>query len=149
MLRCYPLPLSSLVFMVALFLGKAVASADPGLDERVQAKAGMTAEGQETWKVREQVWKGVFEPGKGRAVRVQLFRGKDYRFAFGTSSAVGVHILGLMDGGNRVVAQTEPGKAGAVSVMEFSPQTTGTYLVLLRVDGIAKKQPGAMIYAYR
>jgi len=117
--------------------------------EKVRAKAGVVADGEEAWKVRQQSWKGVFEPGKGRAVRVQLFRGKDYRFVFGTESLKGVHILGLMDGENRVVARTESGKPGTISVMEFSPKATGTYLVLLRADGIAKKRAGAMVYAYR
>ena len=60
-----------------------------------------------------------------------------------------MHILGLMDGENRVVAKTEPGKPGAIAVMEFTPQATGTYLVLLRTDGITAKQSGAMVYSYR
>ncbi len=139
----------SLFFLAAFFL-MVVPVADAGsVLEEVRAKAGVVTDGEKPWKVREQSWKGVFEPGRGRAIRVQLFRGKDYRFVFGTEGADGVHILGLMDRENRVVARTKPGKAGAISVMEFSPKGTGTYLVLLRADGIAKKRAGVMIYAYR
>lgn len=136
--------------MVALAAGGDVPVASP--EGQARLEAGKANKGL---KVRGDCWRGEISGEKGRAVRLQLFKGLTYELYLAAGSGekgkgTKMH-LGVMDRESVLVAKGE-GK-GHVAKLVFSPAATGSYMVLLRAEltrGEAKRVvPCALVMGYR
>lgn len=137
--------------------GEGSSRAEPGSPEaEARRVAAPFVEKREGFRLREQPWLGELSLERGKAIRVQFFRGHAYQLFAATSKAEGAKgtkvQITVVDAENRVVAQGG-GKASAVA-LEFKPDGTGLYLVLMRVVPDEDEPPGdrrvpvAFLYGY-
>ena len=95
--------------------------------------------GDPGFTLRQDYWKGLVNPGTGRAVRLQFFKRNLYRLYFGVAPSelpkgAKLH-LHIFDSKNKEVATAaaEPG-AAAVTLAFENTLRTGLYLILMRVE---------------
>lgn len=135
-------------------------AADEGKDAFAGAEKNASVAAQEHkdktkgFNVRAQPWRGVLGKEKGKAVRIQLFKGNTYRFFIAVSrdvAAKGVApVAQVVDAEFNRLAESGKPKDG-VTVLEISPAATGMYMILIRADS-SEKSPdefaAAMIYGF-
>jgi hypothetical protein len=86
------------------------------------------------FEFRQQAWAGQLKPELGRAVRMQLYRGLDYRIAITLpAGAAGKLTAMLLDGEGKPVGDTELAKSGLSAVISFKPRRTQVYAVAIRL----------------
>lgn len=137
------------------------AGADEGKSDAFTAAATNAGTAAQEFKnktkgfsVRAQPWRGVLGKEKGKAVRIQLFKGNKYRFFI----AVGRDVAGqgvapaaqIVDADFNRLAESGKAKNG-VAVVEFSPDATAMYMVLIRADSTDKSPDefaAAMVYGF-
>lgn len=99
---------------------------------------------------RADVWERELKPDLGKAVRLQMFKGNEYRvcIAVGADSGVQIEAHVLNDEGKQIEEKVD-GKGHAV-VLHVKPRHTGVYIVTIRQSG-GKKVPVtcAMIMGYK
>ena|ERR1022692_604588 len=99
---------------------------------------------------RADVWERELKPDLGKAVRLQLFKGNDYRVCVAVSSQSGVkieaHVLDVS--GKPVEEKTE--SKGWGTTLFLKPKHTGVYVVTIReTDGRQQPATVAMIMGYK
>lgn len=99
---------------------------------------------------RADVWERELKPDVGKAVRLQMFKGNDYRICIAVPAQSGVQIEAhvLDDSGKQVEDKIE-GKGHAL-ILQVKPKRTGVYIVTISQSG-GKKIPVtcAMIMGYK
>ena len=82
---------------------------------------------------RAEAWEKELKPDMGKAVRVQLFKGNDYRFCIAVPVDSGVQITAtVLDADGKPLGQLQTVEAGWGLVLSFKPKKTGVYAVAIR-----------------
>jgi hypothetical protein len=107
---------------------------------------------KEGFDFRADIWERELPPELGKAVRVQFFKGNDYRVcvAVGPESAVQIaaHVLDME--GQPVESKVEATPGGWGVVLHVTPKRTGVFVVVVRRSGGAEKTTScAMITGYK
>lgn len=106
----------------------------------------------EEFSFRAEAWEKELKPEMGKAVRVQLFKGNDYRFSIAVPVDSGVHITAtVLDGDGKPLGQLQAVEQGWGVVLSFKPKRTGVYAVAIRQTdkGKSKAVPCAMLTGYK
>jgi hypothetical protein len=99
---------------------------------------------------RADVWERELKPDLGKAVRLQLFKGNDYRVCIAVPAESGVEIEAhVLDDTGKPVEENIQGK-GFGRTLQVKPKRTGVYVVTIRQSG-GKKIPVtcALIMGYK
>ncbi|MFZ4763451.1 MAG: hypothetical protein ACOYMN_00755 [Roseimicrobium sp.] len=142
----------SVLALAAMLLGTQRCPADEV--EQVETAVVSLAEAQEKdgFDFRADIWERELTPELGKAVRVQFFKGNEYRVCLAVSPKSGVqiaaHVLDI-DGSpveNKIV--TTDGGWG--TTLHVKPKRTGVYVVVVRhASGKQKAAICAMISGYK
>ena len=100
---------------------------------------------------RAEPWVSEITPQLGKAVRVQLFKGNDYRFCVAVPRDSGVKITAtVLDFEGKAGGDLRPLEEGWGLVLEYRPRKTGVYVVAVReLEGSpAKATPCAILVGY-
>lgn len=106
-------------------------------DAQASAKALTVPLEKEGFQFRAEFWHGELKPEMGRAVRVQLFKGNEYRFCVGipVGSKGRVNAV-LLDFEGKVISKTRLHPDGWGAVVSATPKKTGLYaLAIQQVEG--------------
>lgn len=124
--------------------------------EKDEAEAAARALAQtvekEKFEVRAEAWVKDLSPDIGKAVRVQLFKGNDYRFCVAVPLDSQVRITAaVLDMEGRPSGELLPVEQGWGCILSFQPKKTGVYAVAIRQvpGGKLRKVACAVITAYR
>ena len=124
--------------------------------EKDEAEAAARALAQtvekEKFEVRAEAWVKDLSPDVGKAVRVQLFKGNDYRFCVAVPLDSQVQITAaVLDMEGQPGGEIQPVEQGWGCILSFKPKKTGVYAVAVRQvpGGKLKKVACAVITAYR
>ena len=100
---------------------------------------------------RADVWERELKPDLGKAVRVQLFKGNDYRVCVGVAEKSGVKIAAHVLDMNGKAVETKNDNNGTSVVISVRPARTGVYVVTINQakGGNAKTVTCAMIMGYK
>ena len=115
---------------------------------------------REGFTLRNDYWEGIVSTQLGTAMRLQFFKGNLYRLFFGVDTNflpkdARLH-LQIFDKKEKEVATAfiDSGPVAAVA-LEFAPQKTDLYLILMRVESPAAKAvdrkinlPGVLFYGW-
>lgn len=107
---------------------------------------------KEGFDFRADIWERQLTPELGKAVRVQFFKGNDYRVCVAVSPKAGVqiaaHVLDME--GRPVESKSEMAEGGWGITLHVKPKRTGVYVVVIRHAG-GKMKPAvcAMITGYK
>ncbi len=107
---------------------------------------------QDGYEFRTEAWVKDLEVKTGRAVRVQLFKGNEYRFCIAVAPESGVHVTAaVLDAQGTPGGEILPVKAGWGLILSYKPKKTGVYVVAIRQTdaGKAKEVPCAMITGWK
>lgn len=106
---------------------------------------------KEGFAFRAEAWERDLKPDMGKAVRVQLFKGNDYRFCVAVPMKSGVQITAaVLDGDGKPLGQIQPVEAGWGLVLSFKPKKTGVYAVAIRqTQGAMKTVPCALLTGFQ
>ena len=107
---------------------------------------------KEGFSFRAESWEKELRPEMGKAVRVQLFKGNDYRFSIAVPANSGVHITAaVLDSDGRPLGQVQAVEQGWGLVLSFKPKRTSVYAIAIRQTekGKAKAVPCAMLTGYK
>ena len=107
---------------------------------------------KEKFEFRAEAWVKDLPPKIGKAVRMQLFKGNDYRFCIAVPRDSGVHVTAaVLDFDGNPSGEIEPVLEGWGCILSFKPQKTGVYVVALRQEeaGKARVVPCAVITGYK
>lgn len=99
---------------------------------------------------RADVWERELKPDLGKAVRLQLFKGNDYRVCIAVPANSGVEIEAhVVDDAGKSIEEKTEGKGSALT-LHVKPKHTGVYMVTINQSG-GKKIPVtcAMIMGYK
>lgn len=143
--------LAMLVLMVLGLSGTQAWSRDKAEAEESARKLAAMFE-KERFEFRAEAWVKDLGPDVGKALRVQLFKGNDYRFCVAVPPDSGVHVTAaVLDFEGKPTGEIEPVLDGWGCVLSFKPGKTGVYVVAVRQDGTGKKRevPCAVITGYR
>ncbi len=107
--------------------------------------------------LRQDYWKGGLSTELGKALQLQFFKGNRYRFFFAVNQAnlpeQALLHLHIYDKASNEVASTSSNKSGNVIELQFTPKSTGLYLVLMSIE-VPKNSsartdiPSVMFYGY-
>lgn len=124
--------------------------------EKDEAEAAARALAQtlekEKFEFRAEAWVKDLAPDMGRAVRVQLFKGNDYRFCVAVPIDSQVRITAaVLDLEGRPTGELLPVEDGWGCIVFFKPKKTGVYVVAVNQvpGGKLKKAACAVITGYR
>jgi hypothetical protein len=94
----------------------------------------------EGFDFRSDIWQRELRPDIGKAVRIQMFKGNDYRVCIAVPPKSGVQIEAhLLDANGKKIEhliQTTEGSWG--SVLHVKPPATGVYMLTIRRSGGAE-----------
>lgn len=101
---------------------------------------------------RADIWERELTPDLGKAVRVQFFKGNEYRVCVAVPPKSGVkiaaHVLDMA--GSPAESKIEPTEGGWGATLHVKPKRTGVYMVVIRhAGGPAKSTLCAMITGYK
>lgn len=121
---------------------------------QVEAAVVSLAEQQEKegFDFRADIWERELTPELGKAVRIQFFKGNEYRVCVAVSPKSGVqiaaHVLDME--GRPVESKVESSDGGWGLTLHARPKRTGVYVVVIRHAG-GKDKPAlcAMITGYK
>ena len=99
---------------------------------------------------RADVWERELKPDVGKAVRMQMFKGNDYRVCIAVSANSGVQIEAhVLDESGKQVENKIDGKGHSLT-LQVKPKSTGVYIVTIRQLGGKKiAATCALILGYR
>jgi hypothetical protein len=140
--------------LLALFLIWGSLSVRAGVEEDAQKAALLLALPLEEagFDFRADIWVRELTSEVGKAVRVQMFKGNDYRVCVSVPTGSGAQITAhVLDGeGANMEAKAEPTPDGAGTVLHVKPPRTGVYLFVVKLSGgKTKKTICAMITGYK
>jgi hypothetical protein len=133
------------------------ARADTPSAESAEAQARKAAAvyvKSEGLRLRQDFWSGSLSGKKGKAIRLQLFKGNTYRLFLaggtkGAGSGSRYHIMVIDNSGN-VLA--ESAVKGPATTVEVKPRKTGAYMVLMRAETPKGSKsdtiPAVLFYGY-
>lgn len=101
---------------------------------------------------RADIWTRELDADVGKAVRIQMFKGNEYRVCVAVSPASGVQLTAHVLDSEQVAVEdtTEVVNGGAWGIiLHVKPKRTGIYLFVVREAGKGKKTPCAMITGYK
>jgi hypothetical protein len=101
---------------------------------------------------RAESWEKELQPDMGKAVRVQLFKGNDYRFCIAVPVNSGVQITAaVLDGEGKPLGTLQSVEQGWGLVLSFKPKKTGVFAIAIRQTdkGRMKAVPCAMLTGYQ
>jgi uncharacterized lipoprotein YmbA len=108
-----------------------------GASEAEQAEKAALALAQPLEKdgfvFRAEAWVRELQPQMGKAIKVQLFKGNDYRFCIAVPPQSGVQITAtVLDFDGKPGGKIRVVEGGWGVVLEYSPKKTGVYAVAIR-----------------
>lgn len=142
--------LSTLILAASLLLFAAGAAGDD-IEEAEMAAARLVHPLEKAgFDFRSDVWERELKPDVGKAVRLQLFKGNEYRVCVAVSEHSGVQIEAhLLDGKGENV-ESAADKHGWGVVLTAKPRHTGVYIVTIRQSGgTPKPLTCVMIMGYK
>jgi hypothetical protein len=115
-------------------------------DEAVEAEKAAQAMARPLEKdgfvFRAEAWVRELQPKVGKAIKVQLFKGNDYRFCVAVPPMSGVEITAtVLDFEGKPGGSLRQVEGGWGVVLEYSPKKTGVYAVAVRQTEGGKMQP--------
>ncbi len=141
------------VLTLAGFLPLAQAADKKQTKEAEAAAVSLTAPlERDGYAFRAESWTRDLTPQMGRALRVQMFKGNDYRFCIAVPVGSGVTITAtVLDFEGKPRGDIKPVEQGWGLVLSFKPKKTGLYAVAIRqVEGSkAATVPCAVVTGYR
>ncbi len=148
--------LSFALFLICAFsCAPAIANSSPDvIDGDSPAVAAARAQAapfeKDGFVFREDHWESPVSADKGKAVRIQLFKGHEYRVCVaaepGSKVKLESHVVGA--DGKPIESENVSGADGTVVNLRVSPEKTGVHLILVRQDGAAEVQC-ALVIGYR
>ncbi len=88
---------------------------------------------KEGFEFRADSWVKDLRPDMGKALRIQLFKGNDYRFCIAVPANSGVHLAAtVLDFDGKPIAKADATAQGWGVVLSIKPKKTGTYAVAIR-----------------
>lgn len=105
-------------------------------------------------RLRQDFWQGALSGTKGKAIRLQFFKGHSYRLFLATNAAekaagTRLHVMVVDKSGNVL---GESALVGPASSVEVKPKKTGAYMILLRAEATTgnknRKIPAVLFYGY-
>lgn len=139
--------------LAAVLLALLVASAHAAPTEAETAAWSLARSlEKEGFAFRAESWQKELKPEMGKAVRVQLFKGNDYRFCVAVPAKSGVQINAtVLDGAGKQLGETRPVEAGWGLVIAFKPKHTGVYAIAISQlkQGNAKPVPCALLTGFQ
>ena len=107
---------------------------------------------KEGFEFRADSWVKDLRPDMGKALRMQLFKGNDYRFCIAVPPDSGVHIVAtVLDFDGTPVGKADVTAQGWGLILSFKPKKTGAYAVAIRQteEGKAREVPCAVITGWK
>ena len=101
---------------------------------------------------RADIWARELKPDVGKAVRVQMFKGNEYRVCIAVPPQSGVKIAAhvLDTDGKPIETKSDPAGEGWGATLYVKPKRTGVYAVVMRqAESKGKVVPCAMITGYK
>ncbi len=155
--RALAAPSAACRLLLAAVMALLYAAPPVHADEAEQVEAALVelAKAQEAqgFDFRADIWERELAPEMGKAVRVQFFKGNEYRVCVAVAPKSGVKILAhVLDAdGKPIESKTETVAGGWGVTLTVKPKRTGVYMVTIRSteDGAQKKTLCAMISGYK
>ena len=124
---------SALIAMTMLMTVMSAAHARDKDEAQAAVKALAAPWEKQGYQFRAEFWNGELKPQLGRAVRVQLFKGNDYRFCVGIPAGSKARINAvLLDFEGKVISTTEVHPDGWGAVVSAKPKKTGVYALAIQ-----------------
>ena len=156
--NCMPFPLvqarrwaAVLAFALACILPLQLQARDKSEAEEA-AHALARQQEKEGFEFRADSWVKDLRADMGKALRIQLFKGNDYRFCIAVPPDSGVHITAtVLDFDGMPVGKIQPVAQGWGLILSFKPKKTGAYAVAIRQteDGKSREVPCAVITGWK
>lgn len=107
---------------------------------------------KEGYEFRAEAWERDLRADLGKALRVQLFKGNEYRFCVAVPVKSGVRIAAtVLDFEGRQAGTMAALEEGWGLVLSFKPKATGLYVIAVRQaeGGNGKTAPCAVLTGYK
>lgn len=107
---------------------------------------------KEGYEFRAEAWERDLRADLGKALRVQLFKGNEYRFCVAVPLKSGVRIAAtVLDLEGRPAGTMAALEEGWGLVLSFKPKATGVYVIAVRQEegGNGKTAPCAVLTGYK
>ncbi len=111
-----------------------------------------TQDEKDGFNFQADIWVRELKPELGKAVRVQFFKGNEYRICVAVPKNSGIQIAAhVLDGaGNPIESKVETVEGGWGLILQAKPKRTGVYVVTIRQSGGKQKDTTcAMITGYK
>lgn len=144
--------------LLALLLLAMACVASPGALARDKAEAEKAAHDlakvmeKEGFEFRAELWQKDLDDKVGKAVRMQLFKGNDYRFCIAVPPDSGVFVVAaVLDLDGEPAGIITPVQEGWGCILAFKPKKTGVYVIAIRQsdEGRHREVPCAMVTGYK
>lgn len=150
--RPFHIPLTSIFLLFLLAVGTLPAGADE-VDDVEKALVKLAGKQEKAgFDFRADIWERQLTPDLGKAVRVQFFKGNEYRVCIAVPPESGVqiaaHVLDVE--GQPVESKVVTEEGGWGVTLSVTPKRTGVYVVVVRRSGGKEKSTVvAMISGYK
>lgn len=128
------------------------ARADDAAEAEAAAQALAKPLEKEDYVLRAEAWIKELRPEVGKAIKVQLFKGNDYRFCVAVPPKSGVQITAtVLDFEGKPGGKIRVVEGGWGVILEYQPKKTGVYVVAIRQTEAGKVRPTtcAMVTGYQ
>jgi len=144
------------VMLLTVLVGVLIAGVPAQARDKAEAEDGARKLAsmfeEQRFEFRAEAWVKDLGPEVGKAVRVQLFKGNDYRFCIAVPPDSGVHVTAaVLDLNGKPTGEIEPVLDGWGCVLSFKPSKTGVYVVAVHQEKSGKQRevPCAIMTGYR
>ena len=141
--------------MVTAFLWMAVAMPAAARDQSAAEEAAWALARpleKEGFEFRAEAWERDLRADLGKALRMQLFKGNDYRFCVAVPVKSGARIAAtVLDFDGKPAGMMAVLEEGWGLVLSFKPKATGVYVIAVRQaeGGSGKTAPCAVLTGYK
>ncbi|MDB6140514.1 MAG: hypothetical protein JWO94_3586 [Verrucomicrobiaceae bacterium] len=107
---------------------------------------------KEGFEFRADSWLKDLRPDMGKAIRLQMFKGNDYRFCIAVPPNSGVHLAAtVLDFDGKPVGKADATAQGWGIILSYKPKKTGLYVVAIRQteEGKPHEVPCAVITGWK
>ncbi len=128
------------------------APADETQDAEGAAQSMVRPLEKEGYVFRAEAWVKELRPEMGKAIKVQLFKGNDYRFCVAVPPKSGIKITAaVLDFEGKPGGQLRVVEQGWGLVLEYQPKKTGVHVVAIRQLEEGRRKPTicAMVTGYK
>jgi len=128
------------------------ARADDAAEAEAAAQALAKPLEKDDYVLRAEAWIKELRPEVGKAIKVQLFKGNDYRFCVAVPPKSGVQITAtVLDFEGKPGGKIRVVEGGWGAILEYQPKKTGVYVVAIRQTEAGKMRPTtcAMVTGYQ